>query len=161
MIWVVATWIYSYVKIYWLYIEKQCTFDNLFCHTFSGFPGDSADTEPACQFRRCSEVGLIPGWGRSPGLGHGNPLQYSCMENSMDREAWWPVVHRVAKSQTQLKRLSTKAHFFNVEKESKNRKKFKTSVGLEQSIPGIQGDQLYLISHTDSDQATFFFRGRE
>ena len=73
------------------------------------------------------DPGLIPGWGRCPGLGHGNPLQYSCMENSMDRGAWWPIVHRVAKSQTQLKRLSTQAHFFNVEKESKNRKYLKLS----------------------------------
>ena len=125
MIWVVAMWIYSYVKIYWLYIEKQCTFDNLLCHTFSGFPVDSAGKEPTCQFRRHREVGSIPGWGRSPGLGDGNPLQYSCMENSMDRGAWWPIVHRVAKSQTQLKRLSMQAHFSNVEKENKNRKNFK------------------------------------
>ena len=48
----------------------------------------------------------IPGWGRSPGGGHGNPLQYSCLENSMDRGAWWATVHRVAKSRTQLKWLS-------------------------------------------------------
>ena len=41
------------------------------------------------------------------GEGNGNPLQYSCLENPMDREAWWATVHRVAKSQTRLKRLST------------------------------------------------------
>ena len=40
--------------------------------------------------------------GRSPGGGHGNPLQYSCLENPMDRGAWWAMVHRVAKSQTRL-----------------------------------------------------------
>ena len=44
----------------------------------------------------------IPGLGRSPGGGHGNPLQDSCLENSMDRGAWWPTVYRLAKSQTQL-----------------------------------------------------------
>ena len=49
------------------------------------------------------DAGSIPGLGRSPGEGHGNPLQYSCLENPMDRGAWWAVVHRVAKSQTQLK----------------------------------------------------------
>ena len=46
------------------------------------------------------DVGLIPGWGRFPGGGYGNPLQYSCQENPMDRGAWWAMVHRVAKSQT-------------------------------------------------------------
>ena len=44
--------------------------------------------------------GLIPGLGRSPGEGNGNPLQYSCLENSMKRRAWQAIVHRVAKSQT-------------------------------------------------------------
>ena len=44
------------------------------------------------------DVGSIPGWGRSPGGGHGNPLQYSCLENPMDREAWQAIVHWVAKS---------------------------------------------------------------
>ena len=49
----------------------------------------------------------IPGLGRSPEGGHGNPLQYSCLENPMDRGAWQATVHRVVKSQTRLKRLST------------------------------------------------------
>ena len=49
------------------------------------------------------DVGLIPGSGRSPGEGNGNPVQYSCLENPMNRGAWWATVHRVAKSQTQLK----------------------------------------------------------
>ena len=53
------------------------------------------------------DVGLIPGLGRSPGGGHGNPLQYPCLENPMDREAWRAIVHRVAQSWTQVKRLST------------------------------------------------------
>ena len=46
------------------------------------------------------DAGSIPGLGRSPGGGHGNPLQYSCLENPMDRGAWWATVHRVAKSHT-------------------------------------------------------------
>ena len=53
------------------------------------------------------DVGSIPGSGRSPGGGHGNPLQYSCLKNPMDRGAWKATVHRVAKSCTGLKRLST------------------------------------------------------
>ena len=48
------------------------------------------------------DLGSIPGLGRSPGEGNGNPLQYSCLENPMDREAWLVTVHRVAKSWTQL-----------------------------------------------------------
>ena len=53
------------------------------------------------------DVGSIPGSGRSSGEGNGNPLQYSCLENPMDREAWQTIVHGVANSQTQLKPLST------------------------------------------------------
>ena len=59
--------------------------------------------------RDIRDMGLIPGSGRFPEGGHGNPLQYSCLENSMDRGAWWATVHRVAKNQTGLKRLSTHA----------------------------------------------------
>ena len=54
-----------------------------------------------------SDMGLIPGSGRSLGVGNSNPLQYSCLENSMDRGAWQATVHRVTKSQTRLKQLST------------------------------------------------------
>ena len=46
------------------------------------------------------DVGLIPVLGRSPGGGHDNPLRYSCLENPMDRGAWWAIVHRVKKSWT-------------------------------------------------------------
>ena len=53
------------------------------------------------------DVGSIPESGRSPGGGHGNPLQYSCLENPVDRGAWWAMVHRVTNCWTQLKRLGT------------------------------------------------------
>ena len=53
------------------------------------------------------DVGSVPGSGRSSGEGNGNPLQYSCLENPMDRGAWQATVLGVSKSQTQLKRLST------------------------------------------------------
>ena len=64
------------------------------------------------------------GSGRSPGGGHGDPLQCSCLENPVDRGAWRATVHRVAKSQTRLKRLSTHAHvhFFMSTKKKKKRK---------------------------------------
>ena len=52
------------------------------------------------------DVGSIPGLGRFPGGGHGNPLQYSCLENPMNREAWKATVYGVTKSQTRLKILS-------------------------------------------------------
>ena len=54
------------------------------------------------------DVSSIPGSGISPGRGYKNPLQCSCLENPMDRGTWQATVHRVAKSQTRLKRLSTK-----------------------------------------------------
>ena len=53
------------------------------------------------------DVGSIPGSGRSPGGGHGHALQYSSLENLMDRGAWWATIHRVAKSRTRSQRLST------------------------------------------------------
>ena len=55
------------------------------------------------------DAGSIPGSGRSPGGGYGNPLQYSCMENPMDRGTWWTVAHRDTKSWTRPKRLSMHA----------------------------------------------------
>ena len=64
-----------------------------------GFPDGSDRNDSACNAR---ELSLIRGSGRSPGEGNGNPLQYSCLENLMDREAWWATVHGVAKSQTLL-----------------------------------------------------------
>jgi len=60
-----------------------------------GFPYSSVDKESACN---AGDPGLIPGSGRSPGEGNGNPLQYSCLGNAMDRGAWQATVHRVIKS---------------------------------------------------------------
>ena len=58
------------------------------------------------------DLGSVPGWGRSPGGGHGNPLQNSCLENPMDRGAWQYTVHGVTNSGTQLKQLSTHRRAF-------------------------------------------------
>ena len=58
-------------------------------------------------------VGSIPGWGRSPGEGHGNPLKYSCLENPMDREAWQTVVYGSAQSWTRRRRLVKARPRFN------------------------------------------------
>ena len=72
--------------------------------------------ESACNAGDAGDEGSILGLGRSPGEGHGDPLQYFCQENPMDRGAWQPTVHRVAKSQTQLKRLSMQSNnrFFKI-----------------------------------------------
>ena len=64
-----------------------------------GFPHGSVSKESASDVEN---PGSIPGLGRSPEEGNGNPLQYSCLENPLDRGAWWATVHRIAKSQTQL-----------------------------------------------------------
>ena len=65
--------------------------------------------EFACNEGVIGDAGLIPGLERNPGGGHGNPLQYSCLENPMDRGVWWATVHRVAKSRSRMKQLSTHA----------------------------------------------------
>ena len=67
-----------------------------------GFPGGLVVKNPPAIARDVRDTGSIPGSGRSPGEGHSNPLQYSCLENSMDRGVWWTIVHGVAKSQTRL-----------------------------------------------------------
>ena len=94
----------------WVHIHTH-THTHILSHTHISFirasqgalvvknlPGNAGDTR---------DEGPIPGLGRSPGGGHGNPLQYSCLENSMDRGAWEATVHGTAKSQTQLSGLCT------------------------------------------------------
>ena len=75
--------------------------------TSMGFPGGSEVKASACN---AGDLGLIPQSGRSPGEGNGNPLQYSCLENPMDRGAWRATVHGVAKSRTRLSDF-TSLHF--------------------------------------------------
>ena len=65
-----------------------------------GLPWWLSGKESACSAGTTGDAVLIPGSGRSLGGGYGNPLQYSCLENPMDRGAWQATVHRVAKSQT-------------------------------------------------------------
>ena len=61
-----------------------------------GFPGDSDGKESACNG---GDTGSVPGLGRSPVGGNGYPVPYSCLENAMEKGAWWTLVHGVAKSQ--------------------------------------------------------------
>ena len=69
-------------------------------HCCLGFPDGSDSKETACN---AGDTGSIPELERSPGEGNGNPLQYSCLENSMDRGALWATVHGVAQSRTRLR----------------------------------------------------------
>ena len=66
---------------------------------FKGFLDGAVSKESACNLGGTGDLGSIPGLGRSPGGGKGNPLQYSCLKNPMDRGAWWPTAQRVTKSQ--------------------------------------------------------------
>ena len=80
-------------KLYFLRLQNHTFQVALVINNLSANAGDIRD------------AGLIPGTGRSPGKGNGNPLQYSCLGNLMDIGAWWATVHRIANSQTQSKRL--------------------------------------------------------
>ena len=79
-----------------------------------GFPGGSEGKASAWN---AGDLGSIPGLGRSPGEGNGNPLQFSCLENSMDGGAWWAIVHGVARSRTRLSDFTFTFHFHALEKE--------------------------------------------
>ena len=75
-----------------------------------GFPGGSVIKNLPANAVDAREASSVPGLGTSPGGGNGNPLQYSCWDNPMDRGAWQATVLRVSKSWTQLKQLSRHAH---------------------------------------------------
>ena len=74
-----------------------------------GFPVGTSSKQPACQ---AGDAGSISGSGRPPGEGNGNPLQYFCLENPMDRGAWWASVHGVTKSRTRLCDLHFHRYYF-------------------------------------------------
>ena len=75
-----------------------------------GFPDGAVVKNLPASAGDAREVGSIPGLGRSPGEGNGNPLQYPCLENPTDREAWWAIVQLVAKSQTWLNTAHAHVH---------------------------------------------------
>ena len=76
-----------------------------------GFPGGSEVKASTCNV---GDLGSIPGLGRSPGEGNGNPFQYAFLEKPMDGEAWWATVNGVAKSQTRLSDFNFTFHFHMV-----------------------------------------------
>ena len=75
-------------------ILRVLLWNNPWGYYITNLPSKVGDARDVCS---------VPRLGRSPGGGHGNPLQYPCLENPMDRGAWWATVHRITKSQTQLK----------------------------------------------------------
>ena len=79
---------------------------------YLGFLGGSMVTYPPASTGDAGDVGSKPGLGRSPGGGNGNPLQYSCLENPMDRGAWRATVHRVTQSWTQLSMCAPMGYFW-------------------------------------------------
>ena len=82
-------------------MENSCLGNaDLFNTNYVGFPGTTVVTILSANAGDVRDMGSIPGSERSPRGGSGNPFQYSCPENSMDRGAWWAIVHRVAKSRT-------------------------------------------------------------
>ena len=86
-------------------VTKSFQVDQCFLWKTKGFAGSASGKESACYCRKCKRCRYIPWSGRPPGGRHGNPLQYSCLENPMDRGVWGATVHRVAKKWTQLKWL--------------------------------------------------------
>ena len=86
------------VHIHKVLAYKVLVILNMFIKAHKGFPVGSVVKNPPASKGATGDVGLIPGLGRFPGGGNGNPLWYSCLENPMDRGAWWATVHRVLKN---------------------------------------------------------------
>ena len=86
----------------------------IFVCLFQGFPGGSVVKNLHANARDTGDLASIPGSRRSPWVGNGNPLQYSCLKNSMDREAWWATAHRVAKGQIRLSNWACMHAYYNI-----------------------------------------------
>ena len=97
-------------KIFWLYSYHFISILQApaYCSCYRGrLLGGAGGSEVKASATNAGDLGSIPGSGRSPGEGNGNPFRYSCLENLMDKGGWWAMVLRAAKSRAQLKRLST------------------------------------------------------
>ena len=90
---------FSRMKLFWDFLFRALSCKSLEVTAIHSLPGVSDGKESTCN---AGNLGSILGLLRSPGGGNGNPLQHSCLENPMDRGAWWSTVHGIAKSQTQL-----------------------------------------------------------
>ena len=113
------------------------------------FPGGWDSKESACNV---GDLSSIPWLGRSPGGGNGTPLQFSCLENPMDRGAWWASVHGVAKSRTRLNDFTFTFHFHALEKEMATH-----SSVLAWRVPGageLVGCRLWGRTESDTTEVT-------
>ena len=92
-------------------MQYKCTWEKLYISHYFFWASEVALVvkNPPANRGHAGETGSIPGLGRSPGIGNGNSLQYSCLENPMNRGVWWTTAHKVRKSQT---RLSNWVHYF-------------------------------------------------
>ena len=104
-----------------------------------GFPGGASVKHLSANRGDKRDAGLIPGSGRSPEGGHGNPLQYSFPENPMDGGAWQVTAHRVRRSQTRLKRLSTHTHTKIIKNTKYRCKRQKYNMSTEKGFPDCRG----------------------
>ena len=86
-----------------IHVVEFCLGLNFIVSKWWGFPAGSVVKNPPANAGDTGDLGLIPGLGRSPGEGNGNPLQYPCLEKLMDRGAWQATVHGITKSQTRLR----------------------------------------------------------
>ena len=93
---------HNYLSYYYLSRFYICCYHAINNKSKSSFPSGTGVKNPPANAWDARDMGLIPGSGRFPGEGNGNPLQYSCLENSMHRGAWRPTVHEVTKSQIWL-----------------------------------------------------------
>ena len=87
---------------FWFYAHPTPPETMLIHNLRKSFPSDAVVKNLLAKAGDPRDTGLIPGWGRFPGGGNGNPLRYSCLENSMDRGAWWVTVHGATKRRTRL-----------------------------------------------------------
>ena len=94
--------LYSRILAYFSHWDLNLPICNLFLYMVQGFPGGAVVKNLLANARDARVVSLIPESGRFSGGGHGNPLQYCCLENSMDRGIWWATVYRFTKSWTWL-----------------------------------------------------------
>ena len=107
----------SYFSLFFFFLKLAYIFP-IFKNTYrySGLTQWLSSKESACNAEVVGDTGLIPGYRRSLGGGHGNPLQYSCLESPMDKGVWQATVHRVTKSRTWLKWLSRQACILKAKK---------------------------------------------